>query len=153
MYSNGGESGAPANTLPPPAPAEPAAPLPANIDPDVALKRCFSKPDNLLQEMIANFLKDAETCCRTYRFRWIRRGSRQAGIPHGEGNAALPGAEAAAEAALKVSVSMTGRSAAKAAEALSSLERECEIFETMLSARQFGNALSRFHKSQPESDR
>ena len=108
------------------------------FDPEVALKRCLDKGD-LLQQMIVFFFKDADRLLPQIRAAVGRGDLAEVGrLAHRlQGTLVHLGAEAAREAARRVErFHGDGGQQSEAVEAVSSLERECEVLRAALTEYQ-----------------
>jgi PAS domain S-box-containing protein len=119
-------------------PTEPVNPPAAIIfDPEAALNLCFNKPD-LLQQMIAFFFKDADRLLPQIRAAAERGDLKEVGhLAHRlKGTLVHLGAETAREAMRRVERLHGDGQPVDAAEAVASLERECEILRAVLTEYQ-----------------
>ena len=133
----GSATGEAAPVVLPAVPREPAGPKSAAVfDLELALKRCLNKRD-LLQQMIAFFFKDVD-CLMPQMRTALRKGDlREVGrLGHRlKGTLGHIAAEPAREAARHVEhFLLHAGEQAKAEEAVTALEQECEALKEVLSA-------------------
>lgn len=113
---------------------ESAPPLASVFDPELALKRCYSRP-KMLAEMIDSFPAEVDSLFPQMRAALAKGDLPEVGrLGHRiKGTVACLGAERAREAAVRVEhFERHSSTAAEAEQAISALEQQCEALKSAL---------------------